>query len=325
MIIAEIGSAHDGSFGNALKLIELAAQCGVDCVKFQTHLAEAESLSDAPNPDYFQSESRIDYFQRTSFSMDQWKALKGEADQCNIQFLSSPFSIEAVDLLEEVGVIAYKIPSGEVTNLPLLGKIGAMGKPVFLSSGMSNWEELDAAVDVFKNCDLTVMQCSSAYPCPPEQVGLNVISEIKERYKCRIGFSDHTLGFSAAISAAVLGVSAIEKHFTFSRQMYGSDAKHSMDPKEFSLFCKELKDVWKMLKNPVDKDDTNPYTEVKKIFQKSIVSASDLTAGTILQFKHLAFKKPGDGIPAANYKELIGKELKNSIKVNQKLTFDDLI
>ena len=199
MIIAEIGSVHDGSFGNAQMLIELAAKCGADCVKFQTHISNAESLPSAPNPDYFRDESRIEYFDRTSFTKDQWANLKQTADEYNILFLSSPFSVEAVDFLEEVGVFAYKIPSGEVTNLPFLEKIALIGKPVFLSSGMSDWNELDEAVKVLKECDLTVLQCSSIYPCPSERVGLNVITEMKKRYQCRVGFSDHTTGMAAAI------------------------------------------------------------------------------------------------------------------------------
>jgi N-acetylneuraminate synthase len=146
-IIAEIGSVHDGSFGNAKKLIELAKACGADAVKFQTHIAEAETLKDAPNPPYFQDESRYDYFVRTGFSLEQWNALKVHADKIGIEFMSSPFSIEAVELLERVGMKRYKIPSGEVTNTPLLEAVVATGKSVFLSSGMSSWKELDRAVE----------------------------------------------------------------------------------------------------------------------------------------------------------------------------------
>ena len=134
LIIAEIGSVHDGSYGNAKNLIKSAADCGADCVKFQTHIAEAESLPDAPNPSYFSDENRIDYFKRTSFSFDQWQALKDQAEACNMMFLSSPFSLESVDLLEKLNINAYKIPSGEITNIPLLEKISILNKPVFLSS-----------------------------------------------------------------------------------------------------------------------------------------------------------------------------------------------
>ena len=268
MIIAEIGSIHDGSLGNAKKLVKLAANCGADAVKFQTHIAEHETLKEAPNPRYFNEESRFDYFERTSFSLNEWAEIKKEADKNNIIFLSSPFSIEAVEILKKLDTQIYKIPSGEITNLPLLEKIASIGKPVFLSSGMSNWNELDIAVNLLKKtCKLTIMQCSSLYPCPPEKVGLNIIQEIKDRYNTNVGFSDHTLGFSAPIAAAALGATVVEKHLTFSRQMYGSDAKHSMEPDDFKILSHSLKEVWKMLMNPINKDNDSEYKK-REIFSK---------------------------------------------------------
>src|SRR5262249_48068314 len=147
LIIAEVGSVHDGSFGNALKLIEVAANCGADLVKFQTHIASAETLPNAPMPHYFNGEPRYEYFERTGFSKHQWRELKTHCEAMAIEFLSSPFSVEAVELLESLGVARYKVPSGEVTNLPLLEEIAATGKPVLMSSGMSSWKELDQAVN----------------------------------------------------------------------------------------------------------------------------------------------------------------------------------
>jgi N,N'-diacetyllegionaminate synthase len=317
MLIAEIGSVHDGSFGNAQKLIELASACGADAVKFQTHIAEAESLLDAPSPEYFKDEPRVDYFKRTAFSVDQWFKLKQLAESCGLVFLSSPFSIEAADFLEALDMAVYKIPSGEITNIPLLEKVASFKKPVLLSSGMSDWRELDTAVSVFRDhCDLTVMQCSSVYPCPPESIGLNVLHEIQQRYACAVGFSDHSLGLAAPIAAAALGASVIEKHFTFSKFMYGSDAKHSMEPYEFKLLAFALKDVWRMLKSPVNKNDSSNYRNMKEVFQKSIVSAVPLKAGTYIKKEHLSFKKPGTGIPASEYSELIGKKIKLDCGVN---------
>jgi N-acetylneuraminate synthase len=234
--------------------------------------------------------------------------LKETANECNVLFLSSPFSLEAVDVLEELGMDIYKIPSGEVTNIPLLEKIADLGKPVLLSSGMSNFKELDKAYEVFSSkCELTILQCSSAYPCPNNEVGLNVIDQIKKRYNCKAGYSDHTLGFAAPIAAAALGAVVIEKHFTFSNRMYGSDAVHSMEPSDFKILSKAIKDVWEMLSNPVDKQNLDKYSDMKDIFQKSIVATSDIPSGTIIQLSHLSFKKPGTGIPAGNYKNLIGK------------------
>jgi N-acetylneuraminate synthase len=324
-IIAEIGSVHDGSFGNALRLIDAAADAGADTVKFQTHLAEAESLPDAPAPAYFNDEPRIAYFKRTGFTLDQWKRLAAHATARGVAFLSSPFSIEAVDLLEQVGVAAYKVPSGEVSNLPLLERIAATGKPVFLSSGMSNWTELDAAVATLRpGGPLTVMQCSSAYPCPPEKVGLNVIREIAARYGTPVGFSDHTTGLAAPIAAAALGASVIEKHFTFSRLMYGSDAKHSMEPEDFRTMAAAIRDVWAMLARPVDKSDASDYRGMKRIFEKSVVTARALPAGAALTREMLAFKKPGDGIRAADYRSVLGRRTARALGADHKIGPEDL-
>ena len=239
MIIAEIGSVHDGSVGNVHCLIDAAAECGVDAVKLQTHISEAETTKDAPMPPYFKGEPRFDYFKRTGFLLDQWLDFKNHCDESEVMFLSSPFSDEAVDLLESVGMEQYKVPSGEVTNLPMLDRIGSLMKPVLLSSGMSTWEELDRAVKVIRNHhdQLIVLQCTTEYPCPYERVGLNVMLEMRERYKLPVGLSDHTLTSYATFAAVTLGASAIERHFTFSRKMYGSDAKHSLLPqiREHSL------------------------------------------------------------------------------------------
>lgn len=324
-IIAEIGSVHDGSFGNALRLIEAAANAGADAVKFQTHIADAESLPSAPAPGYFSDEPRLAYFKRTSFTREQWLRLAAHAKNHGVTFLSSPFSLEAVDLLEELDIAAYKIPSGEVSNIPLLERIAKTGRPVLLSSGMSGWEELDLAVDTLSGyCQTTVMQCSSAYPCPSEQVGLNVLAEMAERYQLPVGFSDHTMGVAAPIAAAVLGAVVIEKHFTFSRQMYGSDAKHSMEPAEFKQMVSALREVWAMLANPVLKSDVTPYADMKRIFEKSVVTSRAIDGGQLITEEMLAFKKPGDGIPAREYRRLLGRLTKRALPANHKLTEDDL-
>jgi N-acetylneuraminate synthase len=324
-LIAEIGSVHDGSFGNAQKLIEAAAACGADAVKFQTHIAEAETLRDAPMPPYFRGEPRFEYFQRTGFSREQWHVLKAHCAAHGVAFLSSPFSIEAVDLLEEVGVERYKIPSGEVTNIPLLERIARTGKPALLSSGMSDWAELDAAVAVLKKGGpLTVLQCSSAYPCPPERVGLNVMVEMRRRYDTAVGLSDHTEGFAAALAAAALGASVIEKHFTFSRAMYGSDAANAMEPPDFTRLAHGLKEVHAMLSHDVDKDDVGDYREMKTIFEKSVVTARAIPAGTALAAADLAYKKPGDGIPASRYAELLGQRVRRALPADHKLVLGDL-
>lgn len=326
-IIAEVGSVHDGSFGNACKLIEAAAGCGADVVKFQTHIASAETLPNAPSPSYFKKESRFEYFERTGFSEDQWSQIIKHCEKNNIRFLSSPFSIEAIELLGRLGANSYKVPSGETTNIPLLKRLAETGKPILLSTGMSNWKEIDQAVDILINGGpLVVMQCSSAYPCPPELVGLNVIEELKERYQNNItvGFSDHTIGLAASFAAAALGAEVIEKHFTFSRLMYGSDASNSMEPEEFKIFTDGIRKIWKMKDNPVDKDDLEPYKDMKKIFQKSLVTVKDLESGTVIKREDITEKKPGTGIPAANIEDIVGKRTTNYIEANTLLKLEDI-
>lgn len=324
-IVAEIGSIHDGSLGNALKAIDTVKNCGADFVKFQTHIADAESLPNAPNPSFFTDEDRNAYFKRTSFCLDEWKIIANECKKKGISFLSSPFSIEAVDILEKVGTNYYKIPSGEVTNLPLLEYISTLNKTVFLSSGMSSWEELSRAVKILrKGGPLIIMQCSSIYPCPPEKVGLNEMIRMKETFNCPVGFSDHTLGHSASISAVALGSVLIEKHFTFSKLMYGSDAKHSMEPKEFAEFCKNIKEATLIRNNPIDKDNISEFKQIKKIFEKSVVSVRELNMGEYIKEGDLTCKKPGDGISSSNFYDLIGRKVIKSISKNQKISWSDI-
>ncbi len=325
-IIAEIGSVHDGSFGNALKLIELCSEIGVDTVKFQTHISEAETIKDAPSPSYFKGEPRFDYFNRTSFSKEQWKELKCLAHSKGLNFMSSPFSIEAVELLEEIGVDIYKIASGEVTNLPMLEKIAEIQKPIILSSGMSTWEELDNAVNTLKKGpgDLSIMQCSSAYPCPPEHVGLNILTEMKERYNIPVGFSDHTNGIAACLASVSLGSKSVEKHLTFSKKMYGSDAANATEPDEFAHMIKCIREIETMLNHPVNKNDVSNYTDMKNIFEKSIVVSQFIAKGQVIESQHLGIKKPGTGIAPENLNKIIGCEALKDLKPDHILDWNDV-
>jgi sialic acid synthase SpsE len=327
LIIAEIGNTHEGSVGLAKCFIEAAAKCGVNAVKFQTHIFDAESLPDAPNPPYFKDETRKQYLERTAFRLDQWKEIKRFAEEeWGIEFFSSCFSLEAVDLLEAVGVETYKIPSGEVTNTPLLIKVAKTGKKVFLSSGMSNWQELDEAVKALKdhgNHDLTLFQCTSQYPCPPEAAGINVIHEMRERYGLPIGFSDHTRGPGIAIAAVATGACAVEKHFALSRRMYGPDARFSATPREFRAMVKGIRAVEKTMSTKVDKDAFQPsLVEMKGVFEKSIVAACDIQAGTVIEERHLAFKKPGVGIPAKEFQRILGTRLLQKVSMNTRLEWN---
>jgi sialic acid synthase SpsE len=326
-IFSEVGSVHDGSMGNATKLIETAAACGCDGVKFQTHIAAAESLRNAPVPRYFTDEGRYDYFERTSFTWEQWRQLKYYSDEQKIEFMSSPFSVEAVELLESIGLGRYKVPSGEVTNLPLIELIAETRKPTLLSSGMSTWEELDQAVNTILRFhdQVTVLQCTSEYPCPYEDVGLNVMLEMRERYRLPVGLSDHTLTPYASLAAVTLGASVIERHLTFSRLMYGSDARHSLEPNELSDLVKGIRAIETMLSCHVDKDAMAiRLREMKEIFEKSVVSLVDIPQGTTVRRDMVGLKKPGTGIPARRYWEIIGRRTSRDIAKDRIIQETDL-
>jgi N-acetylneuraminate synthase len=327
LIIAEIGSVHDGSYGNARQLVATAAACGADAVKFQTHIAAAETLPDAPMPSFFQGEPRYEYFERTGFRPEQWQGLRDACAEQGVEFLSSPFSVEAVALLESVAVERYKVPSGEVTNVPLLEAVADTGKPVILSSGMSSWDELDRAVEVVRarNGDLTVLQCTSEYPCAYEHVGLNVMTEMASRYGAPVGLSDHTLSIYAPVAAVTLGARVIEKHLTFSRRMYGSDARHSLEPDEFAAMVEGIRATELMVGTKVDKSDTSPFTEMKQVFEKSIVTNVGIPAGATITREMLAVKKPGTGLPPAKLSEVVGRKAADDIAAGELLSERHLV
>ena len=320
-IIAEIGSVHDGSLGQAKNLIKEAARCGADAVKIQTHISEEETLKDAPSPKYFKDEDSYSYFKRTSFNLTQMKELSRFSKKYNISFFSSPFSIAAVNILEKVGVKFYKIASGEVTNIPMLERISKTNKTVFLSTGMSTWHEIQNAYKHLKNKknQVIVMQCTSLYPCRSDKVGLNIIKKIKKNFGYS-GFSDHTLTSTAAIGAVFHGVNVIEKHFTLSNKMYGSDAKFAMEPKEFSNYCSSIREAEVLFKSKVKKILTPELKKMRTIFQKSICLNKNLKKNQIIRFEDMAFKKPGHGIIASEYKKFIGKKLKKDCLKNEFLS-----
>jgi N,N'-diacetyllegionaminate synthase len=318
-VIAEAGMNHDGSLGNAIRLAEVAAECGADAVKFQLHDADAETTRDAPSSPYFRDESRWDYFRRTAFTDEQWRTLKAACDRAQIEFLCAPFSLQALERLEALGVARYKIGSGEVTNLELVRAAAATGKPVLLSSGMSSLAELDAAVEAAGD-QVTVLQCTSTYPTPPDQVGLNLLAELRERYGKPVGLSDHTLGPYAAFAAVALGATVIEKHFTLSREAYGPDAFMSLEPDELEDLVEGIREIEAMLANPVDKDDVAPFAEMKRVFEKSVVTTREIPAGAEISREMLAAKKPGTGIPARLLPEVVGRRAAADIPADTVVT-----
>jgi sialic acid synthase SpsE len=318
-VIAEAGMNHDGSLGNAIRMAEVAAECGADAVKFQLHDASAETTRDAPSPPYFMHETRWEYFERTAFSDEQWRTLKQACAAAGIEFVCSAFSLEALERLESLGVARHKIPSGEVTNLELVRAASATGKPVVLSSGMSSLAELDAAVDAAGD-HVTVLQCTSAYPTPPERVGLNLLGELRERYGKPVGLSDHTLGPYAAFAAVALGATLIEKHFTLSNELYGPDAALALEPYELEELVDGVREIETMLASPVDKDDLEPYDELKQVFEKSVVSTREIPAGAEISREMLSVKKPGTGIPARLLPEVVGRKARVSIPPDTVIT-----
>lgn len=325
-IVAEVGLMHNGSLAKARRLVDLARRVGADAVKFQTHIAEAETLENAPSPSYFKSESRFRYFQRTAFNKSEWRSLKQYCDKQGIEFMSSPFSIEAVELLDQIGMRIFKIPSGEVTNLPYLEKVAATKKKVFLSSGMSSWRELDEAVRTVraKNKNLTVMQCTSQYPCPPQHVGLNVLGEIRRRYKVPVGLSDHTLSNFASYAAAALGAHVVEKHLVLSRREYGSDAKHSLEPEEFRQLVAGIRAIETMLAHPVDKNNLKVFRSMKSIFEKSLVTVEPVAKGEAFSKDTIGVKKPGGGLPPKKYRAIIGSRAKRNLSAGVTLRAADV-
>jgi N,N'-diacetyllegionaminate synthase len=323
LIVAEAGMSHDGSLDSAIRMAEVAAECGADAVKFQLHEARFETTRDAPSPPYFRHEPRYEYFERTAFSDEQWGTLKQACDLARVEFVCSAFSVEALGRLERLGVVRHKIPSGEVTNLELVRVAAATGKPILLSSGMSSWAELDEALAAAGD-NVTVLQCTSAYPTPAERVGLNVLAELRERYRRPVGLSDHSLGLHAAFAAVALGSCVIEKHFMLSREMYGPDAAIATEPDEFRDLVQGIRRIETMLASPVDKDELAPLAEMKQIFEKSVVATANIPAGTVLSGDMLAAKKPGTGIPARRLPEVLGRRARRDIPADTVLTEADV-
>jgi len=329
LIVGEVAQAHDGSLGMAHAYIDAIAAAGADAVKFQTHLAAAESTPAEPWRVRFsrQDASRHDYWKRMEFTEEQWHGLKQHADAQGLMFLSSPFSVEAVDLLSRVGVAAWKVASGEVANAALFERMARNGLPMLLSTGMSSWSEIDAAVGRLqdRHLPLVVLQCTSAYPCPAEQVGLNLLSLYRQRYHCPVGLSDHSGTIYAGLAAAVLGIAVLEVHVTFSREMFGPDVPASVTTAELRQLVEGTRFIEAAQSHPVDKDDlAEDLAPMRALFTKSVVLRQNLPRGTRLSAEHLAAKKPGSGIPAQRLADYVGRTLKRAVTADTLLQEADL-
>jgi len=330
LVIGEVALSHDGSLGLAHRFVDAIADAGADAVKFQTHIAAAESTPAEPFRVKFsqQDASRYEYWRRMEFSEDEWRGLAEHCAQRQVLFISSPFSIEAVELLERVGGQPFwKIASGEVSNAALLDRVLDTGAPVVLSSGLSPIAETDAAVARVKarGRPLGVMQCTSAYPCPPERVGLNLVPVYRDRYGCWVGLSDHSATIYPGLAGVALGLDLLEVHVALSRDMFGPDVVASVTTGELRQLVDGVRFIETMRANPLDKDASARDTEpLRRLFTRSLVARRALPAGAVLAAADLAIKKPGTGLPPERLADVVGRKLTRAVEADQLLAIDDI-
>lgn len=328
-IIAEIGLAHYGVLGLAHAYIDLAAQAGADAVKFQTHLPACESSTEESFrvPISSQYQSRPEYWAKTSFTADQWAELAAHSRQAGLVFMSTPFSEEAIAMLAKIGQDIWKVASGEVCNPPLLRTMAATGKPILLSSGMSPWLELDAATSLLEGMRsaFAVLQCTSKYPVAPAEVGFNVMAEIRHRYGCLTGLSDHSGQAAIGIAAVAQGASFVECHLTFDKHIFGPDVAASLTGPDFTRMTQGIRAVEESLAHPLSKDAIADHLDpVRKLFTKSIGAARPLSAGTPLSSDGIRALKPGTGIPISELNTVMGRILKVPKKTGELIRWQDL-
>jgi N-acetylneuraminate synthase len=322
-IIAEAGINHNGDITLAKKLIDAAKDAGADAIKFQTHLPEKEMLEDTLTADYV-GESLFDLLKRVELSKKDHVELKNYAIDKGILFLSTPFSKESVDMLEEIGVVAYKVGSGEMTNLPLLEYIATKKKPMIISTGMSTFEEIDETVKFVKkiNNNLMLLHCTSTYPTRYEDVNLRVIEQLKENFEIPVGLSDHSIGIYTALASVVLGACVIEKHFTISRDLPGPDQKASITPKELEELVKGVRAIEKALGST--KRVTDEELQIQKMARESVVALVEISKGAVITNDMVWVKRPGTGIPAKHMEKVIGRQAQKDIKADTIIKWEDL-
>ena len=330
-IIAEVAQSHDGSLGQAMAFIDIAADCGADAIKFQTHIAEEESTPHEPWRIKFsqQDDTRFDYWNRMSFPKDWWAKLKEHAEKNELVFLSSPFSPLAVSWLDEIGIDAWKIASGEVFNENILKVIEETKKPIILSSGLSDLSKSKELADRFNSeeIEVAVLHCTTMYPTPPEEVGLNIFNTIKSEmpsYVC-VGLSDHSGVIAPSVIASYMGASIIEVHLTMHKKMFGPDVSSSLDPKDFSELVKGVHFAYNMTNSEVKKSkQLNDLEGIKSMFGRSLVYNKDLNEEHVLTINDVGFKKPGGGLEYQEIELFIGKSLKKNVSIHDKLCLSDI-
>ena len=327
-IIGEAGVNHNGSFVNARKLIDIAFEAGVDAVKFQTFKAEKEISKYAPKAEYQKQttvayESQLDMAKKLELKDDEFRKLYGYCRKKGIIFLSSPSDLDSIDLLNSLGVEIFKIPSGEMTNLPYLRKIGAIRKKVIMSSGMANLTEIKNSLDILIKAgtlkkNITVLHCNTEYPTPMEDVNLRAMLTIRDTFKVDVGYSDHTLGIEVPIAATAMGAKVIEKHFTLDRNMNGPDHISSLSPDELRAMVKAIRNIEKALGNRAKKPSLSEYKNIA-VVRKSIIAAKNIKKGERFSKDNITVKRPGSGINPMEWDRIIGKIAKRDFREDEVL------
>ena len=309
-IIAEAGDNHNGSIDLAKKLIEVALEAKADAVKFQTFKTEEVISKMAKMAEYQKKnlgieESQFDMVKKLELSFEDFEELKRYTEDKGLMFLSTPFDLESCDFLNNLGLNIFKIPSGEITNLPYLRKINSFKKDVILSTGMAALDEIQAALDVLKDCNVSLLHCTTEYPCPYDAVNMNAMLTLKAKFNLPVGYSDHTQGIEIPIMAAAMGAEIIEKHFTLDKNMEGPDHKASLEPDELKQMVKAIRNVEKAFGD--GKKEPQP-AEIKNIAiaRKSIIAKCNIKKGEIFTEKNLTTKRPGNGISPMKWDEIIG-------------------
>jgi len=329
-IIAEAGVNHNGSLILAKKLIDIAKNAGADAIKFQTFTARDLVISSAEMADYQRknigkSKSQFEMLKKLEISQKDFIQLKKYCDKKRIIFLSTPHTENSVDFLDSL-VPFYKVSSSDLTNIPLLHKIAKKKKMIILSTGMSDIKEIREAISAIKsekNNNITLLHCTTSYPCPENKVNLNAMLSLKKEFKLPIGYSDHTTGIIVPIMAATLGAEIIEKHFTLDKKLPGPDHKASLEPKELEEMISMVRMVKDILGNRVKKP-TAEEQKIKKIARKSIVARVNIPKGFLIREEMLAIKRPGNGISPVYFNKIIGKKAKNDLKEDTLIKFTDL-
>ena len=329
-IIAETAQTHEGSLGNAFAMAEVARDCGAHAIKFQTHIAAEESTPSEPwrIPFSRQDASRYDYWRRMEFTFDQWAALKDHCDSLGLVFLSSPFSIKACEWLEQLGMPAWKVASGEIRNQQLLGFMRATGKPILLSTGLAEPDEAIALARELQDGGHSVglFHCTTQYPTPPEQEGLNVLEDYLTALEpMPVGLSDHSGSPVAGIVAAWLGAAMIEVHLTLHEKAFGPDVSSSLTPAGLAQLVEGSEAAWRMRRNPVDKlAQLSELTNVRTTFGRSLFTNCDLPEGAVVTEEMLAYKKPAGGLAYEERDRLVGRKTTRALPRDHMLSADDV-